>query len=641
MNLQNNNIYKQSGMSSIVFVLLVGLAITASTVGVMHSVINTQQINSASNAITHAQNGTWSGVAAFQKYLNTLDAAELAELPAELAITMEPQYGDLVARNISVNNEPDGSLRIVTDIVNVHAAAKSSYAVRTVYGIDTGAGGADAEPLPPILGFADSLTIDGGIEFTDAGLPAKIIVDGDVLIDGVNINPLETKTQGNFTAQGGSSATNVWANGEVLLNASGRFENVNTLNSINVTRAGGDGHGMLNAGDEVTTSVGPIDHLRAVGDINMSQWSAIETAISMANVNCVAPHWSEYTSIKANGTTINCASDSSVINGASETVAVMDPVPAVAPVEFVVDVWELKEDANYFIEWDSGVNKIKVTVNNVNNITDGSEYYLGSYDAQGKTSPYIDYLCEIVNIHGKCTQPNTPTLPLCFGRSLSNGCISYNSATGTWQLDPSQTVPGVLFFDGDLNLTSEEAVSTFLASGDISTSSGVVVSSVNFGGYNKVCLADGAHVTSRSQTRYVDTYSEYYPTNLCDKSAAEYIPTALGNVALAAGGFHPDDGGDVFSGGNIDLDSSSLISGAVLAGNVISTQGQVIIKGMVVAAGGAEGMEGSNSLSGHTEIDLNSGVDYDPFNLPVISAAHGSSSSNTEVGSRVMWVRTL
>jgi len=675
MKLHNNKYNKQSGMSSIVFVLLVGLAITASTVGVMHSVKNTQQINSASNAITHAQNGTWSGVAAFQKYLDTLDATALTELPAELDIDMEPQYGDLAARNITVNNEPDGSLRIIADIINVHAAAKSSYAVRTVYGLDTGGSDADAEPLPPILGFEDSLTIDGGIEFADAGLPAGIVVDGDVLIDGVNINPVDTisatgtvelgsnveatnvfanddvilnsntvtnvKTQGTFTARGGSSVTNLWANGEVLINAAGRFENVNTLDSITVSMAGGGGHGTLNAGDKITTTVGPIDHLRAVGDIKMSQWSAIDTAISMGKITCVAPHWSNYNSIKANGVTTNCKSDDTVVSGASETVAVMDPVTSVAAVEYVVDVWEMKDQANYFIEWDSVVNRIKVTVNNVNNLPDGSEYYLGSYDAQGKTPPHLDYLCESVNDSGNCTLPSTPTLPLCFGTSLSTRCISYDTGTNAWHLDPSQTAPGVLLFDGDIKLENGEAVSTILASGDISTAGGLVVASANYAGYNRVCLADGDHVYSKSKSRYVYTYAEYYPTNLCDKSQATYMPSTLGNVGLAAGGFHPDDADNVFSGGNIDLDASTEISGAVLAGNVLTTQGSVRIKGMVVAAGGAEGLDGLNSLSGNTVIDLNTSGDYDPFDLPDISAANGPDSLDTEVGARVLWVRTL
>ena len=83
-----SKIKKQAGGVSIVFVLLIGLAITASTVGVFQSVKNTQQINSATNAITHAQNGTWSGVVAFQRYLDTVQANQLTNLPTELDIVM-------------------------------------------------------------------------------------------------------------------------------------------------------------------------------------------------------------------------------------------------------------------------------------------------------------------------------------------------------------------------------------------------------------------------------------------------------------------------------------------------------------------------------------------------------------------------
>ena len=667
-----SKIKKQAGGVSIVFVLLIGLSITACTVCVFQSVKNTQQINSASNAITHAQNGTWSGVVAFQRYLDTLQANQLTNLPTELDIVMNSQYGSLAARNITASPQADGSMNVVADIVNTHAAAKSSYAVRVVYGVSPS--NLPPAPLPPVLGFEDSLDLSGSIEFTNSGMPVDIAVDGDIVIDGVGISPLNTvsstgtvelgsqvvvenvlanddvtinsndvatvRTTGNFTANGGSSVDNVWANGDVLINASGRFDTVSALGNISVT-SGGAGQGTLTAAQMIIANTGTADHMRAVGDIDINHWSTINSVISMGDISCVGTSWNNFTSLSANGNLLNCKTDVSAVSGASQTVMVMAPVQDVPEPSHVIDVWKMKPQANYFVEWDASVSRIKVTVNQINNIADGSEFYLGDYNASGSTPPYIGYLCESVNGSGKCMAPSTPTLPLCFGQSLWQGCVTYNTGTDTWQFDPSQTPPGVIMFDGNVRLVNREAVSTILASGDIETGGGIAITGVNYAGYDRVCTAEGSHVTSHSRPRYIESFTQYYPSNLCDLAQAKYLPSVVGNIGIAAGGFHPKDGGSVFSGGNIDLSAQTVISGAALAGNVIRTQGHVTIRGLVLAAGGAEGTDGENELSGRTEIDLNSTGTYDPLVLPDLSDGPSLSAALPQNVTRVLWVRAL
>ena len=67
----------QRGITTILTMLLVGLGLTATTMGVMHSVKSTQQKQLAVHAATHSQAGAWVGVEIFRRYLNSIDEATL------------------------------------------------------------------------------------------------------------------------------------------------------------------------------------------------------------------------------------------------------------------------------------------------------------------------------------------------------------------------------------------------------------------------------------------------------------------------------------------------------------------------------------------------------------------------------------
>ncbi|MEY4589507.1 MAG: hypothetical protein RL497_1583, partial [Pseudomonadota bacterium] len=70
----------QNGIATVLIIVLVGLGLTATSMGIIHSVRSTQQKQIAAHAITHAQAGAWTGVEVFRRYLASLTTVQLTAL---------------------------------------------------------------------------------------------------------------------------------------------------------------------------------------------------------------------------------------------------------------------------------------------------------------------------------------------------------------------------------------------------------------------------------------------------------------------------------------------------------------------------------------------------------------------------------
>ena len=646
---------KQSGLASLVFVLLVTLVITSSTTNVVKTIRNTQEVSTAVNATSHAQAATWVVAEAFRIYLQSLNVLQLQAINQGdiVPVTMDPIFGNLTAQIDTAVQNASGNFDISATIVNRHAASRSSASLKVAYDVNVVTTPRNPMPPTPTVNFNDSLNINGGIELLNNGNPVNLSVDGDVDIGGVSVNPINSiyatgtveidsrvtvdsifaeddvilrntiaqtvRTLGNLTAEGSATVFNSQANGDIHIDASGRFEQVSSRQNITVTR-GGAGQGVLNAAGDITvTSTGSIDSLSAKGDINFGNWFTIGEAVSEGNIRCTSPHWSPTESITANGSLINCGSTvdkfTAGANNTVTTIAEITPGTLTLP---EIDVWTLRDSANYFVEYNSDNNSIEVTVNNVNGLPDGSVYKLARFQQSG--APYIDYLCSTVGSDGKCTSPSTPTAPICFGYSLNNDCITYNTGTNTFRIFPNTTAPGVIFFDGNLEVGNGHSMSTILASGNIKTSGNFRLWAANRGSYEYICAANADQAPSAVRTRYTEAYSTHYPVNLCDIANSDYLPTSVGNIGLAAGGINPDINENphgLYSGGDIDLGSSTDIVGGVFAGNFLQTNGNVNIQGAVSAGAQGDPNSSNNSLGARTVIDFATVGDFDPLDTPI------------------------
>lgn len=675
---------RQQGIATILVVILIGIGLTATALGIVHSVRSTQEKHIAVHAATHAQTGVWAGVEALRRYLGMLEEDDLKTLSGLLEIEFPYEvddYGTITAENVEVTAV--GSLyRVNAQVINRHGLAQASSALEVVFEVDPNACPNCLE-MSAALDFYDSLVAEGQITFVlpNATMPA-INVDGD--IDMINVGGSaigRLSATGSIRLDSQVAVDHLHANGDVILSGSATVEKIETLGSV--TTSGGAGARVLWANGEVnyggnynTVAINSLsnidlraanhDYLRTAGDIQVSNAAVnrVGDLFSQSDVRlthgipvghvlaegdfyCPNAGWDNFESISINGllsmpscTQAALALDRTQV-GANHSIPVMNPIKPFVMPPLVVDVWALKSRANYVVEFDQSVGRTKVTVFNIAGQTNGTEYWLGDYPSGNQNS----FLCKTFDGAGKCATP-TPTLSICLGHSLYNNCLIHTEGAdgkpSTWEFNGTSAAPGVFWFKGNLHLNNGYNYGTFLATGNVVTGGMLRVEAVNYAAYSEICLATGTAVADHLRPAYNSRFKGQYPTNLCDIDTESYLPDPVGNIAIAAGGFDPEGPG-AFSGGDITLGTSNKLYGTVLAGGVLKTGGQTEVFGHVTAAVQASKGGEKNLLGGSTTIDLSKGSDtYDPGKIPrmdIPDCATGCEPPNSNERAKLIWSR--
>jgi hypothetical protein len=248
-------------------------------------------------------------------------------------------------------------------------------------------------------------------------------------------------------------------------------------------------------------------------------------------------------------------------------------------------------------------------------------------------------LCSVVDASNNCTAPAQASAhPFCnsYSASENNGCFTRTVLAGRdkWSIAGKSLPPGVVWFNGDLVINSGIYYNTFLATGNISTGGDLVTYAMNYSGYGPIC--NNQFVTS---VRSAD-FADMIPTNFCKDG--KYVPNALGNIGLAAGGYDPSNTANipvktVYGGGLIDLGAGNSIYGIVLSGDILKTGGSTKIYGYISAAG-LQLSDLANTLSGSTLVDLkNLPEGYNPGEIPNMTDTVGGEEGNASV----LWTRYL
>ncbi len=374
-----------------------------------------------------------------------------------------------------------------------------------------------------------------------------------------------------------------------------------------------------------------------------------ESITSEGNLDCPTSNDLRLGDVSINGSleagcVLNATNTTSNQVGASNAITIMDELTPITIPPVIIDVWTLKDQAHFVFEYDEDANEPRVTVKNITGIPNGV-YTIAKYADNAWA-----FICKATT-SGICTDPVSRYIPVCLGDSewMGSSCINYDTATETWTIDGSNAAPGIMWFEGNLTLDIGYTYTTFLATGHVVDNGNFLGAAVNYGDYEEMCEATGTNVyRNQWSPEYTNAYEGFYPSDLCDTATPAYKPTAVGNIAIAAGGYHPDDGG-VYSGGNITLGNSSKVWGTVLAGGYLNTGGSTEIFGYVTAAVTAGKGSGDNVLDGGTTIDLSVATDnYNPALVPnMSSAASGASSSSSGSSSsgapaaQVLWSKYL
>lgn len=642
----------QRGIATILIVILIGVALTATAVGIMHSIRSTQEKHIAVHAATNAQVGAWAGVEAFRRYLESVGVDGLTN-GATFPISLDG-YGTMTVKDLVITPNASGTgNRVEATIVNVQDAAHSSAAVGVVYEVVNEEDCPGCVTLTAALDFYDNLKLTGGLDFVGGGEPLVINVDGDItmtsvsapgishlnatgkvkldssvdlyavhsndtviLDQGAKVNSV--KTTKTVETIGDAQANYIQANGDVTLGGGGSTK-VESLSNIVVNTW--QPHTHLNAKGNITVNAGPVGKAEAKGDITVTNSTVTNIIVegkfkTCANRTAIATiQVKDKNKIECNNSGDTTAVKNLATLGANVTV--MDPVPEVTIPRTVVDVWTMKNDANFVVERVG--NRTRVTVQHVRGIANGTEFWP---DGNNGNSGNNRFKTECPAGGGACTPQ---TLQLCHNTSGDAVCLGYNN--GTWSFNNQSVVPGIFWIDGNLSLSTANPSykNTILVTGNITTAQDFEIRSVNYAGPENVCVGD------------------HIPSNLCGTSGNEYLAPNIGNIALAAGGYRSDG---TYTGGDITTGGKSIIYGTVMAGNYLDTGGQSEIYGYVTAAAHRKGQGlNKNELDNRTVVDLTKGTEYyTPNKIPDMS--NGPNNPNTPPppppgGVRVLWSKYL
>lgn len=522
----------QRGIATVLIVVLIGVALTATAMTIMHSMRSTQEKQVAVHAATNAQTGVWAAVEAFRLYLETQGVGGLTN--GESFDIQLAGYGTMKAQNVNVTeNTATGSHRVTANIVNVQEAAQASAAVGVIYEVTPGGGGGyqlssplnfnDDLKLTSNLGFdtPTAVNVKGNVEITNAhitnlrGLNATgsvtvtsngvldlglIHANGDVTLSGTSATATEIKSQGNVTLRNSASAPLISANGNVLHNASSNTTSLRSRADVTIGSNSGN-HSLIIAGGGVTVNSlygGTITNLWSVNTVtNNSTGAQINNIYSQANLDCPGA-WNKFTNISINGnfgagciSPLSPTAGQTVTRPAGVTVNVMNPVPAFNMPTLAVDVYPYREEANYIVSYEGG--KIKVIVKNVNGIADGI-YYVGNglgicaaVDASNNCVGAITkYMCLGSWDGGSCLVYTRERFTIA---DDVNGTIGYHALAasdpnwkGTFKLEGGGIAPGIWWIDGNVVFSTGYNNGTVMATGHMASSNHYRGAAVNYGG---------------------------------------------------------------------------------------------------------------------------------------------------------------
>lgn len=590
----------QRGISSVLFMLLSGLSLGAMVFGAIYYVRGLQSQSVTVHALTQAQLKAWNGVEAVRQYLFQLGAADAAKLSPNQAVTFAGLSGisasvvDVVAADSS---NCGGGTRVGFNITGssggANALLAATFCAKGNGGAPSGGG------KPAAVNIKGNLDLGGKLDVL--GDPnTKVVVDGKVTGSGSLSGINNLYATGDITLGGGNNLDVLFSEGSINLSGSGIYSSVQAMK--NVTLSGGVGVGSLTANGTVTIESNTVTDLTALGNVTMNSAAKVVNLKSGGNVlgnnsqisgqALVVGNYEE----RSNGSVASGKYGGSLISPAWNTQINMSrqagltlnvtPLTAGTVSSPKFDAYAYKSIANYVFERVGS--DTKVTVNNVNSISNGTYFLVGNGGNQ-------DYLCTS-NSFSAASCP----AKICAGYSDYNSCFSYSN--GKWTVAGTTMAPGVAWFKGDLETASGTYYNSWIATGNINTGGNNVTWAVNYAGYANVCT------NSR--------FPSLAPSNFCKAGDSKLQSVPSGNIAFGSGGYV----GSVYSGGKIDLSASNDIYGSVLAGDILTTGGSTTVHGYV-SAGRLGSNTGNSTLGASTKIDLrNLPSGFDPGSTDPVAA---------------------
>ncbi len=680
---------RQRGAATLLFILLVALALMAISAGALRAVSGSQKLQYAEHTATQAEMSAWAGVAIVSSAVAGLPAN--AQLTPNAALTLT---GTQPGISVVYVGKQDGFLvfRITGSSAGAKAILQAAYRPPAAGG---GAGGSVALPGGQILHGDTRLT--GSVRYSGQGTASLAVLGGNLTMSGSVTGLDSVCATGDVTIGAAITVNTVCSNGNVTLQGAARVTTINAIGNVLLSGGGSGTLGTINSNGTVTLSGGSAtaNLINASGDVNFSGGSASAATVntegnilwtSSATANVLNANGTVLYSTSANpaATAITAIGDvtlssaktvltagkttlngyygqgitgslkgQGLLNGASwgayggavvaaGTVgSVATPFPSTVRVQVVpgysvpiaaLTVAPVPPFAAASLTVDayalqSSANFVFTNVDASGNPIVKVSRVNGVPDG---TYFIANSAAGLSNYLCATVSGNTCTgtvlAKVCQGFSNYNACFSYGN--GGWTIQGATMLPAVLWFQGNLNVGTGTWVNTFIASGNITTAGSVTIYAPNYPSSAYTCTgaADNGH--SLNSLNSYGLSGGNYPSQLCSGSPLALNSADIGNIALVAGGYSAG----TFSGGNISLGSSNSIYGTVLAGQYLNTTDNTTVTGTMYS--GAQGGGGAgNSQSGSTTINDSTGSSAFKPSVPCMVGCGAQGS-----GGNVVWV---
>ena len=280
----------QSGIATILIILVVGIAVSVSVLGAMHLLKSTQQRNLSLHAGIGAQATSWQGVELVRRFLIQVEQEKLASWAAsanKIPITIgdnSRMRGSIenveeLSRGTNSEGKTVYSYRITANVSGtgqVGSSAQSSSTVQVVYVVEAiKQESTPTTPTPPISNSAlnvfniyRDLNMTGGIKVI-GGTTANFNVQGNVNLNSASIDGINSiNSTGNVDIGSGIKVNNVYANGDVSLTGSASVSQIK--NRGNVTISGGTSSLSIQTNGIATFKGGNASSVDAIGGVVVS-----------------------------------------------------------------------------------------------------------------------------------------------------------------------------------------------------------------------------------------------------------------------------------------------------------------------------------------------------------------------------------
>lgn len=307
---------RQKGIATILIILVVGLAVSASVLGVVHEMKGAQERQLSMHAQAPSQAKAWRSAEVVRRYLvqvsqPTLKAWAEAQAPVALAISGDGGYQAKLMRVTKVGSPSSSQERyqVVAQLVGTASPdgpSRASSVLEVVYQVDATLP-TTTTPTPPegtVIGALNVFNIYRDFEMTGGikvigGEAANFNVDGNVKLDSASIDGINAiNATGNVSIGSGIKVNSVNSNGNVNLTGSASVSQIKARG--NVTISGGtsslsiQSNGLTTLTGGTAASVDSISGIRVTGGgINVSSmrsegdlvWTGSGGGVSSAQVN--------------------------------------------------------------------------------------------------------------------------------------------------------------------------------------------------------------------------------------------------------------------------------------------------------------------------------------------------------------------